>query len=271
MSPGEHPIRLHRHRWARLAEINGLTLAEAAARYVWSGIPIFPLQPGDKRPGVRHGLKDASTDAELVLAWWRKHPEDNIGIPTGAATFDVLDVDHKHGNAPGIGSFLALRGQGLAVHSWAVQSTPSGGMHVLWAPGGLGNTTRARIGLDVRGDGGYIVAAPSVIDGRSYRWERVEVARFGEPMPWGRIVALLDPPRHPTGGHGTTTGGIDRLRGWLAAQVTGNRNSALHWAACRAVEADLDPGQLAPVAEAIGLPRAEVARTIASARREGHT
>ena len=62
-------------------------------------------------------------------------------------------------------------------------------------------------------------------------------------------------------------GDIGRLAAWVAAQPEGNRNAGLYWAACRAVEADVDPGELAAAAVQAGLSETEALRTIGSARR----
>ncbi len=75
------------------AEVNGMTLADAAARFAAAGMPVFPCVPGEKRPLVRRGFHDASTDPPQVAAWWSRWPAANIGIPTGAASgVEVVDV-----------------------------------------------------------------------------------------------------------------------------------------------------------------------------------
>ena len=105
-----------------------------------------------------------------------------------------------------------------------------------------------------------------MIDGRRYRWERIETARYGDPLPWERICALLGPPRG-TRPHRVTEHSVDGLVGWLARQEPGNRNAALHWAACRAVDGGHYPEQLRPSALAIGLTEREINATLASAQR----
>jgi len=249
----------------RLLDLNDVSNAEAAPIYAELDIAIFPLLPGRKEPHVRHGLLAASTNVELIKDWWASHPDSGIGATTGGTLGDVLDVDVKHG-APGLASFLRLRAAGLAVGSHAVATTASGGLHAVWAPSGLRNTTRPRIGLDVRGDGGYIVAAPSVIDGRFYRWERVEPERFGAPLPWRQICDLLDPVPDARWGADGADGDVGALIEWLADQEPGNRNASLFWAACRAVEAGENPEQLRPAALGIGLSEGEISRTLSSAR-----
>src|SRR5256885_2269598 len=88
-------------------------MLEAALEYALAGLPVFPLHhavaggcscsdPGctdkAKHPRTRNGLDDASTDPEVIAAWWRRWPDANIGIRTGLpAGLAVLDVDPRHG------------------------------------------------------------------------------------------------------------------------------------------------------------------------------
>lgn len=249
-----------------MIEVNDLSLPEAADRYAEAGYRVFRLLPGGKTPFRRsRGFKDATNDRAQIERLWTEKPDANIGVRTGPGFADVLDVDVKRG-APGMSSLLAARRRGLISGSFAVASTPSNGLHWLWAPSGLGNHTRARIGLDVRGDGGYVVAPPSVTDVGRYRWQRFEPERYGPPLPWPQIIDLLDPPRPARDVRGAPD--IDALADWLAAQTEGNRNAGLHWAACRVAEAGGDPGALASTARAIGLLDREIRATIASARRQ---
>ena len=58
------------------------------------GFHIFPCRPRDKRPATANGLKEATTDRDIIKAWWQQQPDNNIAIATGAASgIFVLDVD----------------------------------------------------------------------------------------------------------------------------------------------------------------------------------
>jgi len=142
-------------------------LAQAAAWYATQDLHVFPVQPRDKKPypGSR-GFKDASTDPDQIIAWWRERPDSNIGIATGHLV-DVIDID----GPPGYLSFADLRDQELIPDSLGKATTPRGGMHIYIAAIGDGNTAGIRTGIDYRGLGGYVVAAPSVgPNGRRYAW-----------------------------------------------------------------------------------------------------
>lgn len=141
-------------------------LGRAALAYAAWGWPVFPLQPGGKTPATRRGFKDATTDEATVRRWWRDNPTANIGLPTGHR-FDVVDVDMPTGTWP----WVELRDSGKLPDVHGVALTPRGGLHVYLAATGGGNMAGFRPGLDYRGRGGYVVAAPSRRDdGGRYSW-----------------------------------------------------------------------------------------------------
>ena len=58
------------------------------------GFHVFPCRPRDKRPATANGLKDATTDPDVIQAWWQQQPDSNIAIATGAASgIFVVDID----------------------------------------------------------------------------------------------------------------------------------------------------------------------------------
>jgi hypothetical protein len=142
-------------------------LLDAALAYAGWGWRVFPLKPGTKTPATRHGFHDATTDPQVIRAWWKHNPAANIGLPTGHA-FDVLDVDFRHGAAL---AWVELRDSLDMPAAHGIAATANGGLHVLLLPQGLGNHAgmAGHPGLDYRGAGGYIVAAPSELD-RARRW-----------------------------------------------------------------------------------------------------
>jgi hypothetical protein len=154
------------------------TLIDAAVYYASIGWPVFPLHPGRREPLGRlapKGLHDATTDPGAVAAWWSDTPDANIGLRTGDR-FDVVDLDVKDGR-DGVGSFWDLcQRTGQTPRLLGSTLTTTGGRHLLIAPTGKGNLQNVgaapgeKTGVDYRGTGGYIVAPPSVIDGRLYTW-----------------------------------------------------------------------------------------------------
>lgn len=112
------------------------------------GIPIFPCKP-DKRPMTAHGFYDADTDRDRIAFFFRD-PAALIAMPTGLrSNIDVIDEDPKNG-----GNLDTLGPLPMDV----VARTKSGGRHVFFKHrDGIKNTTGLRPGIDVRGEGGYVV------------------------------------------------------------------------------------------------------------------
>ncbi len=158
---------------------------EAALIYASLGVQVFPLTvtksplrrcaycltpgacPGRDRChcGVNtcHGFYAATSDLETIRRWWEGHPHWQVGIRTGHQSgLVVLDVDPDKG---GLASLISLQKAGLDIAGTAVQLSGSGqSFHLIYAhPGGHVPNSQSKLGagLDVRGDGGYVVAAPS--------------------------------------------------------------------------------------------------------------
>lgn len=168
-------------------------LLEAALAYATRGWKVLPLHnptdaapcscddgaacdrsPG-KHPRTRHGLKDATTNAAVIRQWWANWPHANVGILTGAESgFWALDIDTRKGGEDTLERLRSIHG---GIPHTAQALTGGGGEHWLFRHGGgelvIPNTVEALgPGLDVRGDGGYIVAPPSLHpNGRLYAWE----------------------------------------------------------------------------------------------------
>lgn len=147
---------------------------DAALAYAKRGWNVFPLGEGSKMPKIPksaggRGLHDATTDPTMIREWWRRWPRANIGIRTGAVSgIIVLDIDARHGGFDTLACLEILHDR-LPVT--LTVRTPSGGEHRYFAhPGDVLPNSAGKLGpgLDVRGDGGYVVAPPSIIHGRRY-------------------------------------------------------------------------------------------------------
>lgn len=264
------------------------TLYRAAQEFIREGQPVFPCRAAyedpkrkAKAPLTKNGLKDATLDRATVKNWWSRFGSSAaIGIPTGIV-YDVLDVDMK-GENDGRVHLPYLHRLGLLNGCQRIARTPSGGWHLYFpAAQGITNTARAKLGLDVRGKGGYVLASPSYIDttldpdgGYAGSYETLDdpTGNTVEPLLWDLIVATLEPV-HETTKKPIELLGYERraslasLRGWLSERVSGERNNALHWAVCRCIDNGLDPHELLEPALLIGLNEEEVLLTIESALR----
>jgi hypothetical protein len=241
----------------------------AALRYARAGWPVFPCLPGKKAPATAHGFVDATTDPGKITWWWSRNPERNVAIATGAPGPDVLDVDVRPGGS-GYAAFNQLHRDGLIAGASAFIRTPSGGFHAYFAGSQQPNGRLPGHHLDFKAHGGYVVAPPSQVRGRPYLLVKRTGTHSG--LDWAAVTRLLEPqpqaqrPPQPAAGRPADTG---RLAGWVARLAEGNRNDGLFWAANRALEAGLtDLHELAQAARTAGLDDREIARTLASARRQ---
>jgi putative DNA primase/helicase len=142
-------------------------MIDAALSLSSIGTPIFPVK-ADKKPHITLWQQKATTDQAMVKQWWTKWPKANIGMPTGAPSGLVaVDVDVKNG-VNGYESLSTIEDR-FGKQGTRRIKTPSGGAHLIYK---CNQTVRNRVGIldgiDIRGDGGYIVAQGSVINGSAY-------------------------------------------------------------------------------------------------------
>jgi hypothetical protein len=241
-----------------------------------------------------HGFLEANSDPDVARAKWNKWPSANIGIATGPVSgFWALDIDAPRG----IDTMKALvRVHGKPAPTVAV-FTPNDGLH-LWfkwpefGPEIRNSAGRVGPGIDVRGEGGYITAPPSVLldRKRAYQWvpDRDEILSAPD-----LLVQLTQPieyqeekvgPRGPTPDQqkpGPPSGDTDNyVAAAISAEVRelegageGTRNDTLNKVAFSVggfVKSGCIPeewarSQLESRAVAIGLPLTEARRTIQSA------
>ena len=262
-----------------------------AGGWGWS---VFPCVPGGKVPATGHGFTDATVDPDRIISWFADRPDHNVAVATGAVSgLVVIDVD-PGGSSP-------LRGL-IAEHgplpATAVVHTPRGGWHGFYAhPGGRVRCSAGKIApnVDIRADGGYVVAPPSIVDGKRYLWRE-------EPWPGPPTLATLPdawiellrapvrdvrPPPRPTPPPALIALSLRHVA-WarkivndelqtVAGAPDGTRNDTLNRASFRlgqlaaagVLEADPARNALEISAQACGLPPGEARRTIGSGFASG--
>lgn len=288
--------------------IQRATVDVAAVVYARRGWPVFPCHspiasrsacscgmrdcasPG-KHPRVRNGLHAATVDEAQVRRWWARWPNANVGIRTGTESgLVVVDVDPAHGGGDSLDRLVSAHGRFFA--NTRTVRTGGGGWHFYFRhPGELvRNDTGRRLGpgIDVRGDGGYVLAPPSAhSSGNHYELDapRREVAALPDWLI-ERLTREPDRPRFPDAtlidgakagrwAEAAFSGEIDRLR---AAQE-GTRNDTLNRIAFRlgqiVASGALDEGRvmaaLVQGAQAVGLGEREALLTVESGLRAGET
>lgn len=277
--------------------IGGRSPLEAALAYGAAGWPVLAVagvrwgecgcgrsceSPG-KHPLTRHGVHDATTDPVLIGEWWRRSPNANVGIATGAASgLVVVDLDLPKG---GRESLRALVATGHRLAPTLTSRTGGRGLHLFYAQpagvsvpnaaGRLPGLSEAFPGIDMRGHAGYVVAPPSIhASGRRYRWDRRRIAPLPAwlwPRPAERAPAVAT---FSLNGGASAYGGaaLSRELEALRALVVGQRNDGLNRAAF-CLGRLVGGGELSKVlvaeallcaALAIGLDESEAAATIRS-------
>jgi hypothetical protein len=156
----------------------------AALQLAQKGLAVFPCQPRGKQPACDTGLHAATTDTERINRWWHAFPDLNIGIVTGAVSgVFVLDIDGEDGE----GSLLKLEGEHGTLPP-TVEAITGKGRHCYFRSGKhkISNSAgQIGIGLDIRGDGGYVIAPPSIHpNGRPYAWSVDTTRDFAAAPDW---------------------------------------------------------------------------------------
>ena len=177
-------------------------MAKAALWYAAHGFPVFPLHsaPGGvcscgdpncqnpgKHPRTAHGFKDATQDQDRIAAWWNRWPDANIGIPTGAASgLLVVDCDPRNGGPADRSELIERCGP---IPDTAEAITGGRGRHLYFRHGGGAVPKALAPGIDLKGDGGYVVAPPSIhSSGNAYQWDGIAGAKallnLAKPPAW---------------------------------------------------------------------------------------
>jgi hypothetical protein len=174
---------------------------KAALEYQKLGYSIFPLQTikngrcscnnwqtcdrQGKHPRTAHGLKDATTDKAQIETWFKSQPDSNIGLCTGAVNGNItIDIDPKD---DGFNTLVALEKELGELPETVEQISGSGGRHLMYEHPGFTIKNKVKIakGIDIRGDGGYIVVSPSIhLSGKTYEWK--EGHKLGE-APFAKL------------------------------------------------------------------------------------
>lgn len=246
---------------AETAQVENFRLA-AARDLMAKGWAVFPLhnpiitsiarkcscKEGDKcgtigkHPRTATGFKEATSTSEATVCnWWSRWPAANTGIATGSASgFVVLDIDPDKG---GWESFQTITDEHGQLPDTVEVNTGGNGRHLYFKNPEKkipNSTTKLGSGLDVRGDGGYVVAPPSLHkSGNRYSWREgcgpgeIEMAEMPE---W--LIEILVPAEKPKPVETKREfSSSEKIQFWLgkalAKTVNGTRNETGLWLACQ--------------------------------------
>lgn len=274
-------------------------LVDAAERYLALGMRIIALTgkaPNGAKGVHPHGLLDALGPDTAYTAYGQtaalehlfNHPKTTgIGLLTGGPYF-VIDIDGEEGAQ----QWQSIAGDFIAWPRWVAKTPrlPAGGLHLWFGDVTPRRTRKLGPKLDLKGEGGYVVAPPSLHpDGGRYEW--LVDPDLGPPgMAPDALTALLDEQdwefnralvaraankrvRYPAineRGQFGPSWGFEGVYRTVREAAEGNRNHALYWAAFTLVEDGATDDEFAELAQAgteAGLTARETRLTIRSARR----
>lgn len=149
-----------------------------------------------KHPRTQQGFKAATTDESFIRDWWAKWPKANIGIVTGKKSeLVVIDVDPRNGGDESLRQLEDIHGK---LSSGLVVQTGGYGQHIYFTypDGGIDLKSHVlTVGVDIKADGGYVVAPPSLhASGKEYRWATSDSHTVVPiPMPEWLVDMILKP------------------------------------------------------------------------------
>jgi len=232
------------------------TPLELAQHYVVQGWPVFPCRShaeehvdpatgeiitlGEKTPLTPNGFKGATRFPRIIERWWSDWPDAAVGLPTGEKTgLFALDIDNKPGGANGFDWLAEMEAEHGQLPDTARVTSPNGGLHIYFKyVVGTRNRGALGAGVDIRSEGGYVLAAGSTMaNGRSYKW-KTETREIADAPAW--LLDLLLPKSAPTHtqyslsaatNNAYVDAAVDRELEDLAGAPIGTRNNALNDAA----------------------------------------
>lgn len=181
-----------------------MTQLEQALNYAARGWRVIPIRPGEKHPPIPRWQEAATTNPETIHTWWTgPYTNHGIGIATGPSSgIFVLDIDDKEGNR-GYDTLADLEEQHGPLPETLTVITGSGGNHLYFThPQGqlIRNDAGRRLGpgLDIRGEGGQVVAPGSTHpNGTAYEFDAdTEHLEPAEAPQW--LLTMLEEPERPT-------------------------------------------------------------------------
>ena len=252
------------------------TLHDAAVSYARDyGLAVHPLRMRDKRPATENGCKDATTDVEQVDLAWRAMPNMNIGVATGKPSGNIIVIDIDVDDDSGYDGMEYMRKwerEHGELPETVMAITGRGGTHMFYrVDREIRNTANPEYHIDVRGEGGYVMVAPSIHpNGNEVEWENDP-----EDYPFAdadaNVYAFIESlkPKH----EGRSGEEVERERFTLPDRIgEGGRNATLYKYACSLQSKGRTDSEIRDAVHGANymrcnppLPKDEVDRTIASA------
>lgn len=222
-------------------DTSGLSeLGRAAVWYCENGFAIIPLGTSGesrKHPITKNGLNDWFNDPDDAKKLWGERPNLNIAIVCGKPSGNLTVFDFDEDDEKGVHGFDTLaewEDENGELTSTATAVTGRGGMHYLYRDTrSYRPSVNGDMGVDIRSEGSYIVAPPSVHpNGRKYSWNKGD-------EPWVREVANMGANERALLDHVQRNGGMDQDSPRTSSTFklpqrikSGNRNDTLYRYGC---------------------------------------
>lgn len=173
-------------------------MLKAALDYARLGWSVIPIEPRGKRPLIRwEACQYRRAEVTEVADWFQRWPDANLAVVTGlVSALVVLDLDPRRGADAALTGLERAHG---ALPETVESQTGGGGRHLYFAHPGEVVPDRVGIapGVDLHGDGGYVVAPPSLhASGEAYRWLRSPDVCPLSPLPDWLIGGADQGPHH---------------------------------------------------------------------------
>lgn len=226
-------------------------------------------ESGNKRPMLVNWQNTAMPN-DALLARWFGDERRNIGIVCGRVSGNLVVVDFDD-----FGAYIDWLEEADPPSTYTV-NTGGGGVHCYYRVNGEVPGNHKLVGGDLRGQGGQVVAPPSVhMSGKRYDARdttgiaTVRLAELRLPYQVRQVAAQPSLVRSPV-----ILGDYEIIVRTLASAREGDRNNTLLWCACRLFDQGVPMPQIESVLMAtalqIGLSRREAKATIQSAQTQSH-
>ena len=163
---------------------------DAALGYIDHGFSVVILGKEAKEPVTAHtpnGLLDATRDEDVARRWWSTTPKCNVGIVCGAVSGGIVVIDIDTKKVDGYESMRDWEMEHGDMPETVTCCTPTGGYHLYYhVDRPIAPSTNDALGIDIRGDGSFVVAPPSIHPDTKteYVWEtppdELEIAEANE-------------------------------------------------------------------------------------------
>ena len=174
--------------------------------YINCGFAIIPLAPGEKVPAIQGGLTNWSDNPQDAMSYWSIRPRANIAIVCGEPSGNLVAIDLDcHGGPDGRETLRAWEAEHGKLPETVSVITGSGGKHLLYRVNrSFKKFENPQIGVDIRAEGSYVVAPPSIHpNGEAYEWsvspDDMDVAEANELVY--QFIEYARPVKASDGGH----------------------------------------------------------------------